>query len=537
MTLADRYTGMEKLWGRWGLYLALLCACIIRLFLLWTHGSIVMDGVLYMQLARAVADGKWGEAFNATVFNAFPVMIAAVYRVGNPLFSFTLEDAALFITSVSGILVIVPFYALARMAFGRIAAAVTALYVAINPALAQYSCDVLREAPFLFFSATGVALFVYALQESDPRRWRIGHIFGAALAIFIAGLIRFEAFGWFAVMGIALLCVHVRKGRSYALRARMRSIFIAGVMGVCIAALVIVGVRLQTGEWHFARADKVFSSWSLGSLDTRIRDVVNITVPVTYTANDVVSRDVYVQQRFISLAREHMWALSVVEIAITTGKALHPIGIALVFLGLFFCVRDRRISILSPSGVVMAAGFLLFSAVFVRYTMVQFYFSTRHAITYMLLAAPFVGVPVLYAYRRVPWSVYITLVCVVVSFVLLFGRAMRPIRRDKLPFKQYGHMLREILPEDAVIVGQGKLRPVGYYAEREFITGDLFAPARVRRIVSRQETAYVLVNRYAGGEAFIAPMTDIVERVHHTFPATEKYSFALYRYRGHENDE
>ncbi len=96
----------EGIIARWGLHIALACAILLRVYLLLTHGTIVMDGVVYVGIAQRIVNGEWA-AFNASVFNAFPVFIAGAYAVLHPVLSVTLEQAALSVTSISGILLVI----------------------------------------------------------------------------------------------------------------------------------------------------------------------------------------------------------------------------------------------------------------------------------------------------------------------------------------------------------------------------------------------------------------------------------------------
>lgn len=487
-----------------------------------------MDGVVYVGVAQRIVNGEW-VAFNDFVFNAFPVMIAGAYAVLHPVLSVTVEQAALCVTSICGILLVIPMYAITRMTFGSVAAFATALFIAVNPELAEFSCDVLRTVPYLFFSASGIALFIYGARADSPKEWKSIWFIVAAVCIFIAGLVRFEAFAWLGIMPLAMLVMHIRRGTPYSPGTRVKKIVVVvGVFAVVAAAAAGV-VRVKTGEWHFARADKIFAPWSLGPVVTLEKNPLDIPIPITYNKKGVIAPDVGLRKRFLSMAKSHIGMLAFAEINSTVWKALHPVGLLLAICGIALCIGKRRLSLSSPLSVIAIAGTLVFSAVFARYVLTHYYLSTRHAMSYLLIAAPFVGLPFLYWKIRIPYSKYVLLIIAVTSFALLLGKGLKPIRRDKIPMQECGEALRAELPKDAVIIGQGKLRPVGYYAQREFITGDRFSPERVRKMITKHGQRYVLINTRDGGDKFIAGVTDVVQQVECTLPATKKYTFELYR--------
>ena len=139
----------------------------------------------------------------------YPAAVYASYRVVSILWDAGIAEQLLLATqiasAIAGILIVFPFYRLARSLLEpNMAFAAVGLYQLI-PAVAKYTSDGLSESLAILFIVTSLWLAVRGLQ--DPRRWRFllaGFAAGCAYLVRPEGLgVSLAIIGTLAVMAVA----------------------------------------------------------------------------------------------------------------------------------------------------------------------------------------------------------------------------------------------------------------------------------------------------------------------------------------------
>jgi 4-amino-4-deoxy-L-arabinose transferase-like glycosyltransferase len=159
-----------------------------------------------------------------------------------------MEEAAVALACVCGILMVIPVYLLARWAFGRDAGLIAGLLAALHPELVMLSADVMTET--VFYCLQGMAV-VFVARGLTVRSW---------LAWIGAGLAAAGAL-WIRAEGIYSAAVLVGAGIVYAMAdIRREPRRAGGTLARVGVAVILMGlayspyllwVHQRTGRWHF----------------------------------------------------------------------------------------------------------------------------------------------------------------------------------------------------------------------------------------------------------------------------------------------
>jgi len=172
------------------LALLALLAVAVRTLVWHRTAAMMNDGAVFIELARKLAAGQWGEALSHAYHPLYPLAIAAA----KPFFA-GWDDAGAAVSVLAGGAAVAALYVFLRDAFGPTPAWVGALLLAVHPYAVPFSADVQSEG--LYF-----ALFLGALAAT----WRAlhrpaaGRAFAAGLLAGLAYLTRPEGLG-VAVVG------------------------------------------------------------------------------------------------------------------------------------------------------------------------------------------------------------------------------------------------------------------------------------------------------------------------------------------------
>ncbi len=130
------------------------------------------DGPTFLALARAFAHGEFAAALGHPFHPLYPISIALLHR----LFSLPEGDALLLtaktVSVFSGGLAVACLWSWLRSAFGRRAAAVGALALAVHPGAVGLSADVQSDGLYLALFLAAVAALWRALVSNSA--WRAG---------------------------------------------------------------------------------------------------------------------------------------------------------------------------------------------------------------------------------------------------------------------------------------------------------------------------------------------------------------------------
>ncbi|MEW6429769.1 MAG: glycosyltransferase family 39 protein [Thermodesulfobacteriota bacterium] len=145
----------------WGLVTVVAVGFLLRLIACWQTESIVQDGPLYLFQAQSVAALRFGQALGCLGYlSSYPFLVALAFPLTGDWI-----NAGQLVSLICGTATIVPLYFLVARITNQRAGLVTATIFTVLPAMVGISADVLRDAPFWFFAATGLFLFVRSIDE------------------------------------------------------------------------------------------------------------------------------------------------------------------------------------------------------------------------------------------------------------------------------------------------------------------------------------------------------------------------------------
>jgi hypothetical protein len=229
--------------------LALVVLCLVpRAIAAWKIGGICPDGVLYVQLAKALEQGAPGEALARINLNLYPVVLMLVHGCG-----LDWELGAKIWGVVISSLVVLPLYGWVRHQFDdRVALAACFLY-AVHTDLIRWSGEVVRDPTFWFLFVLSLYSMWRAITEV-----RLSLFLAAGLAIALAALTRFE--GLFLFLPLALWTTRRARGNTFheARDDRKRLILGAAMCaGILPALLVLASAVWLRGHapWELLRSD------------------------------------------------------------------------------------------------------------------------------------------------------------------------------------------------------------------------------------------------------------------------------------------
>lgn len=148
------------------------------------------------------------------------------------------------LSTLAGAAVVLPVYRIARRLWGRPAALLAGLFIAVHPMLLAFSAQAMTESLFSFLVLLALDRFLRALER--PTRWGLA-IPGAVLGL--AWLTRQEA--QFLLLLLAVIRL-VAPGSGSARRPpaiRLRSVAVMAAVFVVVASPYLLLLRAKTGLW------------------------------------------------------------------------------------------------------------------------------------------------------------------------------------------------------------------------------------------------------------------------------------------------
>jgi len=143
------------------LFLILAIGGIVRLYLLINTAVIAIDGIEYINCAKAYASFDFSRALSHFYPPLYPVLIAFFN-----LFIREWELAGQVVSLVAGVLLIFPVYFLAMRLYGERIAILSALLAAVHPQLVIYSAQVRSESAYFALSAFALYFGWRAVSEN-----------------------------------------------------------------------------------------------------------------------------------------------------------------------------------------------------------------------------------------------------------------------------------------------------------------------------------------------------------------------------------
>lgn len=514
-----------------GLLLTLGLGLLVRIYLLFAREYVIVnDGLLYVTWIEKICELGFKGAFtNAYPFNLFPLFCALLYKAGHGLFTY--ETAALTINFICGLLSLIPPYLLARRIFGKMPALVTGFYVAWHPIFTEVSCQVLREAPAICLGLWALYFMITALESSDPEEWSYKKLALSAALILLALMIRLEMLALLFAGFAAVSLSHWRKGADNKLGVRVK------ILASCALALLLMGlcafsaIRAVKGQWDFARLDKIFSAQGMGEEKYSVEDPLKPSAEI-YDAQGKPIPMARTKYAFAHLAWDHQRALFGYEILYKTWKTLHPVGLALLLLALYYLVVKKPLKWSEPLNVCSVTLTLIFAAVFYRYVSTKFAVSNRHIVLPAFLFSVYMGLFTRYLRVERPLTKLLLAVSLAAAFLMLTYKAFRPLESHRLPLKRYGEQLasKQILPENSFLIEADGLKQIAYYAGAKHKMWASQTSEDLLAQLGKKENTFLLVNtRDEWHTPAFLPIADKLEYLDSLEPADKKFELKLYR--------
>jgi len=221
----------------------LVLVCLLPRTLMALKTNVVCpDGVLYIQLARALNEGNLDAGFQQMHLNTFPVVLVVLHRLG-----LDWEVAGRVWGVVISSLVVLPMYGWARRQFDQRVALVACLLYAVHTSLIEWSAELIRDPTFWFLFVLSIYLLWRAVTEV-----RLGFFVAAGGVITLASLTRVE--GLFLLIPLVLWPA----SRWRALREARLRLLLGTVCGAVFFPTLLLLVNVlwlrDHPRWEFIRS-------------------------------------------------------------------------------------------------------------------------------------------------------------------------------------------------------------------------------------------------------------------------------------------
>jgi 4-amino-4-deoxy-L-arabinose transferase-like glycosyltransferase len=428
----------------------LICAALFRA-LRWSATAVMFnDGPIFIDLAKAMAEGEWAQALSHEYHPLFPALIAVFHSLIGDW-----ELAAVAVNVIGGTAAVACLYGFARTAFGRAPAFAAAVILAVHPYAIKFSGDVQSEGLYLGLFLGAVWALWLALRSASHAAAAV-----AGLLCGLAYLTRPEGIGLLAVGG-ALAAWHALRGSWSRRRAAIWGALLFLTVA-CVAGPYVAWLRAENGAWSITQKKSVGWITGLSGPPARFAPKEDpAPAAPDRTATDPSTGPTAEQRPPGSAARSFSrYGDAVVDLVHSKLQALGP-GLFAILLAGGLIGRWRRLSFRGVF-VLMIVG--LYGLVLYELTLNVGYVSTRHALPAVTVALGHVGAALLVVVGAFPVSrqrVALALVFIAIAGIGL-SSSLRPDRTDSIAERRAAEWLRaRDLPPGGVAVHR---RRIAYYA-------------------------------------------------------------------------
>ncbi len=425
----------------------------LRIYLALMDDVITSDGLLYINNAKLIQLGQWKAVFERSFIHIYPLLILLSHKIVADW-----ELAARAVSVLTGSLAVIPLFLLARGMFGIRIAIVSSIFYMINPKLAEYSSQVLREPAFWCFSITALWL---AWKSISERR-----IFYMVLSSIFTGLSMFERLEGIGVAIIILLWniwyfLQVERDRRRLILFPV--IFICAMPVLFSPFLIFLAGKLE--RWIFGLASVGLPSImrSKGDLDLSPELMKMLPRDMNY---------------FLELAINNRYTIFFSEIIFKIIKSMNVMFALLACVGFFKAVKSVKND---KKQFLIVAWFGIFFLIALLHIGAIYYLSTRHGLLMGIPALIWAGMG-FYEVRDFirAWLnkrqylqnhiKYMTVVLILIIVGIVFPKTLcLGVDRSKAELKQAGRYLKNMGYSQTRFTGDVGLARVVFYADAEFI--------------------------------------------------------------------
>ncbi len=444
---------------RFIIFILFLVALGVRLFALKQNYVIANDGILYIKMAQLYSAGEYHhELFrNYAYYSFFPLLILPFYKVFGDW-----GLAGQLVSTLCGALTAIPFYLLARRIFDEKIALWGTIFYALCPLLVQYSAEVLRNIPFIFFYTTALWWGYKGIKD--------GKLVFVALSSFfiaIAASLRMEGLTLLAALVLFLLWHGLKNGISWKKRLMAFGVlcvtvfFIFSLLGLLMNQKGIQIGKIQVQAIKNIVSIRVIENQTMKSIENEVEKL-----SISQTGKE-----------FFALAKKHRFVLYSSHIFYNSVKVFN----ILFLLFLFGLIKRRKIKYRQDEFLLFFV-YAVFVPIFLIYLKDTNYLHPRYLFPMVVPSLIWSGVGFVELKQRIiQWTKprdfplkdyvvrWITPLLLLVICVPLLAVALAPQRKDKLELKEIGLWLKDHGYAHSIIVGQNEFNRLAFYADGEFI--------------------------------------------------------------------
>jgi 4-amino-4-deoxy-L-arabinose transferase-like glycosyltransferase len=441
------------------IFILFLAALVIRLIALKQNYVIAQDGTMYIKMAQLYSVGEYHhELFrNYAYYSFFPILLLPFHKIFGDWIL-----AGQWVSTLSGALTVIPLYLLARRLFDEKIALWGTIFYSLCPAFVQFSAEVLRDIPFVFFYTTALWWGYKGIEDEK--------LFFVALSSFfiaIATSLRIEGLALLVALTLFLFWHRLKNDISWKKQLITFGVLWASVF--CIFSffgLILNQKGIQLGKIQIKALKSVMS----------LNIVENQTIKSI--ENEVEKTDIsQTGKDFFALAKKYR---SILYLSHFCSKTVEGFNILFLFF-LFGLIKRRKIR-------YRQGEFLLFFiyAVFLPIYFISLkdsnYLATRRLFAILVPSFIWCGVGFVEFRERIIWWMksrdfplkayvvrWLTPILLFVICVPLLAMAWAPQRKDKLELKNIGLWLRDHGYAHSAIMGEGDFGRLAFYADSEFI--------------------------------------------------------------------
>jgi len=440
-------------------FILFLVALGVRLIALKQNYVIAQDGTFYITMAKLYFAGQYHhEIFrDYAYYGFFPLFIVPLYKVFGDWVL-----AGQLVATLCGALTVIPLYLLARKIFDERIALWGSIFYIICPNLVQYSAEVLRDIPFVFFYITALWCGYKGIKEGNVIIIGFG-----GLSIALCTSLRIEGLTLLVSLPLFLFWHGVKNEIPWKRSLIALAVFFASVLSIlAILGLLFSQKGIKIGEIQASSVKNVLNVKTIGS-----QTIENIEKEVE---EEVISHE---GRSFFNLAKKHRFILYSSHLLFKTIKVFN-----LLFpLFLFGLMKRREIGYRLDEFLLFTIYVTLVS-VFLLYLNKSNYLSTRHPFPLVVPSLIWSGVGFVEFKERVAlwikekdfplreWVArWITPLLLLIICIPLLLMAWAPNRRDKLELKEIGLWLKHNGHAQSIVTGQLDFPRLAFYAEGDFI--------------------------------------------------------------------
>jgi len=449
--LKCQMTGIEK--RVWLLpVLAFIGAFAVRFYLVFFSDIITPDGILYIKTARLIESGESKKLMEFTFIHLYPYLVLLAHKIFPDW-----ETAGRMVSVLMGSLTVIPLFLLTKRMFGLRIASITALFYIINPRLADYSADVLREPTFWFFSITALWLAWEGVSR-DNLIWMILSSISTALAAFA----RIEGVAIFVVILLWIIWYFARQKPDNRRLCLHLSVYI-------LAFPVLLSPFIFMFRGIFARWDFGFTLVKIWLLITsKSSEALELSPEGIRTVRPELVT-------FLDLARSHRYVIFLSDIILKLVKSLNVVFFFFAVIGIF----GRKNVAYSKNEIPVAIWFGVFFITAFLYIAKVYYFSTRHGTLLVFPMLIWAGIGFFELKEQIrSWlgkvypSAFLTrhmaAILIFAILIAILPKTLSPGGYEKRELREAGVYLKAKGYSGVVFAGEPRLYRIAFYADSEF---------------------------------------------------------------------